>query len=220
MKIIKILSIGAVILATLAVSSPRLARADVVIGTKAWRQVTDTTNVSWNNLDVIYDTTTGELDTGTTTAGGHEFSGWTWASAEDVAAMFTESDGPGGLSITHPGTVLEDNSSWAPAFLAMFNPTWISSNFDTVWGLSRTLDTPTTVFAPRLFNENNPPLFTTDGATTSQITVDTGDRFTTIGVWLYQVPEPSLHHLLGIALVGIVGVGVVRKIKQKKVTNS
>ncbi len=34
------------------------------------------------------------------------------------------------------------------------------------------------------------------------------------------VPEPSLGLLLGISLVGLVGVGVARKIKQGKVTNA
>ncbi len=34
------------------------------------------------------------------------------------------------------------------------------------------------------------------------------------------VPEPSLGLLLGISLIGLVGVGVVRKIKQMKVANS
>ncbi len=37
---------------------------------------------------------------------------------------------------------------------------------------------------------------------------------------LLPVPEPSLGLLLGISLVGLVGVGAVRKIKQKKVANS
>ncbi len=42
----------------------------------------------------------------------------------------------------------------------------------------------------------------------------------TEGVWLYRstesVPEPSFELLLGISLIGLVGAGTVRKIKQKK----
>ncbi len=54
---------------------------------------------------------------------------------------------------------------------------------------------------------------------------DTSTAYSRYGVWLYQpteaaVPEPSLGLLLGISLVGLVGVGAVRKIKQKKIANS
>ncbi len=46
-----------------------------------------------------------------------------------------------------------------------------------------------------------------------------------LGVWLYRptiasVPEPSIGLLLGISLIGLVGVGAVRKIKKRKVANS
>ncbi len=36
----------------------------------------------------------------------------------------------------------------------------------------------------------------------------------------HQVPEPSLGLLLGMSLIGLVGVGTVRKIKQKKIANT
>ena len=34
----------------------------VIIGDKDWRQVTGTTNYSWNDFDTIFDTTTGSCD--------------------------------------------------------------------------------------------------------------------------------------------------------------
>ncbi len=40
------------------------------------------------------------------------------------------------------------------------------------------------------------------------------------GIQIVAVPEPSLGLLLGISLIGLVGVGAVRKIKQRKVANS
>ncbi len=48
-------------------------------------------------------------------------------------------------------------------------------------------------------------------------TVNNHDNFFGQGIWAYKssVPEPSLGLLLGISLIGLVGVGAVRRIRQK-----
>ena len=61
--------------------------AGTVIDGKEWRLLTDTTGVSYSQLDWIYDTTTGQLDTVTSTIGSIDFSGWTWASGSEVRSM-------------------------------------------------------------------------------------------------------------------------------------
>lgn len=71
----------------LLVSIVLTAQATTVID-KEWRQLSDTGfNFTFNELDTIYDTSTGLLDTGTTSLKGVDFSGWTWASQTDATEL-------------------------------------------------------------------------------------------------------------------------------------
>ncbi len=61
----------------------------VTVGERDWRQLNETTSKSYNQLDTIFDTTTGQLDTNITAIGEVNFEGWTWASITDVAEMYS-----------------------------------------------------------------------------------------------------------------------------------
>ncbi len=210
---------SAVILATFFVFSPTSSGAFVTIGDKNWRQVTETTNVSWEDLDVIYDTSDGTLDNGTS-AGGYDFTGWTWASATEVAQLFTDANPT--LSITYNQEVYQADSAWAPNFLSLFDATVTNPSInERVWGMSRTVGV-TVVNTPGIIDRFSTAL--EDRAHTN-VWNPKDSKWTGRGVWLYQaaaVPEPDATTLIGISIIGIVGVGVVsrfRRSAENKVTS-
>ncbi len=203
---------AAVILATIAMFIPTRTMADVTIGDKTWRQLTETTNVNWNDLNVIYDTTDGKLDAGTM-AGGHDFTGWTWASETDVAEMFTASHAT--LSIGIQESVYEEDSAWAPNIFTNFTPTnpgvdnWLG-------GITRSVSQfeSDKVWMPYIVDFGT-GLDLAETDIVGNKTSTSGAR----GAWLYKsasVPEPGFTTLLGIALVGLVAVGVVGKFKKRR----
>ncbi len=110
----------------------------VMIDGKDWRQLTDTTMISWNELDDIYDNTTGNLEPGPTSIGAVEFAGWTWASSEEVGSMFSTLTG-----LTIDGAtyeqVIETGSSWAPEMFSLITPSTPTAApfIDGTWGATR-----------------------------------------------------------------------------------
>lgn len=87
--------------------------ADIVLAdSKEWAQADLFKNLSWNQINAVCPggaCGNGELN-------GHSMSGWTWASVDDVDALFNF------YGVSPPlvgfGDVSEPNSLWAPAFFS------------------------------------------------------------------------------------------------------
>ncbi len=212
MMSVVVILVTAVILTTSRVSADPTAA--LPIDGVTWAQPASVKNISYTELDAIFDTGTGLLDTSSATAGGHDFTGWAWASVSDIQTLL-DSEPHEPVSVTIGGTKEEVNSDWAPHFLTHFTTT---SSLQ-VWGVTRTVKGNGFVY---------------EGKVTDVLAIDEkdeaslfpailqGQAFRSMGVWLYAneasqaVPEPSLGLLLGISLIGLVGVGAIRKLKQKK----
>ena len=83
---------------------------------KIWAQVDLFTNLSWNQINAVCPNgiCAGILK-------GHDMTGWTWASVEDLNALFNHYLGANVLG-PGPDHHMEDpDSEWAPAF---FNDGW------------------------------------------------------------------------------------------------
>lgn len=180
----------------------------VTIGDKDWRQLSETINLSYIDLDVIYDTATGQLDTGATSVGGVDFAGWTWASMDDVKDLFIELTG-------YPfdgGRVgyREAGSTWAPAFFELFDPL-----FDgTVDGhrvhvaTGKTRSTTDGIVINGIVQNHFPDDVQDLVSVGSYSGFDSSSRWN--GVWVYKdlsnVPEPATMILFGIGLLGLAGM--------------
>jgi hypothetical protein len=73
----------------------------VIIGDKDWRQVTDTTNNSWDDFDAVFDIATGQYDGAGLLlggVGGVDVSAYTWADNSEVNDLFISYLGGTGLA--------------------------------------------------------------------------------------------------------------------------
>lgn len=103
----------------------------ITVDGREWRQVTETTNLSWTQIATVCDRWTGACSG---SLGGIDFDGWVWAGVSDIGDMFRALTG---YPVSDPGTVYRHGSSWAPAFFALFDPTYHSPEVVAVTGLSR-----------------------------------------------------------------------------------
>ena len=102
----------------------------VEIGDKDWRQLTDTVGITYDELASIYDVSTGRLlDESRHMIGDVDFSGWTWAAAQDVYAMYAIITGKPLESYDY---YYEENPPWLfPFFNTLFEYT-DQTNLETV----------------------------------------------------------------------------------------
>jgi hypothetical protein len=100
-------------------------RKDILkIGSKEWLQTDLFTNLSWNDIAVVCSSRTGACDG---ILKGYEMAGWTWASVEEIKALFNYYIG----SEEHLPDVYESESiesTWAEAF---YNDGWIATDYVT-----------------------------------------------------------------------------------------
>ncbi len=206
-KILKICVALILVGPTLAIAAP------VNVGGSEWMQVTDTAGFSWDDISAVCDPATGTCSS-KLLSGTVNLSGWTWASAEEVGALFS-------MLTPHPGGITdysETGSAWAPAFLSMFSPTLDGSVQNFVIGWSRTLFVPgiSFAYAPVVQDLLDPadldradvgPIF--DGSVPDPL----------VGGWFYRatsppanVPEPSTIVLLGLSLA-VLGFSRRRKVR-------
>lgn len=204
-----------VVLSLLAVVSADTMAVTVIDG-KEWRLLTDTTGVSYSQLDSIYDTGTGQLDTGTSTIGSTDFSGWTWASGSEVRSMLYLLTG---ASLTAGISSADVMQSSIDAYFSSFGITHTElGNFYFSAGIVRdetdlANNSVTGIYA----YDNFDPAFTDFVANFSGYSSleNSSDR----GVYLYKlsvVPLPAALPLFGSALAGLGLLGWRRRVLARR----
>ena len=179
--------------------------ANVIVGDKEWRQLTDTVGVSYAQVASICDVQcSGTL---TNLAGETiDFTGWNWASGSEVLEMTQSFGVPNGIGGT---SLREINSAWAPALLSVFEFTdqgfFPSGNAERLRGYRRTtangLDTEFLALVVDTTSSTGEDLLNwTNGQRLFNPPVDN------IGVWLYKdiasVPLPAAFWVFASALAG------------------
>jgi len=177
---------------------------------KEWRQVTDTATFSFNEVATVCSTTTGACSGSlSNTSRTVDFTGWIWASTQELQNLFAEFSG------TTSTYFAEINSSWAPAIIDIdgaagpdsgaFFSTFNYTSHQKLDGFTRTFRSDLTTLAyfgdildavdptsydyQRIYNKNR------------------DDKSTAFGFFLYKttnIPEPNTVFLLSLGLLGLV----------------
>jgi len=107
----------------------------ITVDGKKWAQVDLFTSLSWVDINAVCP---GRIRNGL--LNGYDMTGWTWASVDDVNALFNYYIGSPQLG-TGPDLYSQLNSQWAPAFFgAGFRITdYEDVTNDAVWGWTRSL---------------------------------------------------------------------------------
>ncbi len=176
----------------------------VVVGDNEWRQLTETTGFSWNEIATVCDPDSGACNG---VLGEVDFSSWTWASTYDVLDNLLSPLTP--LTYSY-GTFDHESgeTAWATEFTTLFNPTLGNSSFAGVIGALRTtIDHGSYVAGQNAYlydyfdNSNTRDRVSTYGWSL----FDYATEFR--GVWLYRtatpVAEPPVLLLIGIGLLSL-----------------
>jgi hypothetical protein len=151
----------------------------VFAGGREWAQVDLFTDLSWEEIKAVCPAglCNGKLN-------GFDMTGWTWASVEDMNALFNDYIGDNVLG-PGPSQHFQSSSAWEPAFFEDgWRPTnYISSTRDTT-GLTREMLDETR--AAGAFIANDDDMF--DGAITSTA-LSPIRALSTVGAWFYRSPE-------------------------------
>ena len=175
--------------------------ASVNVAGKEWRQVSETLGYSWTQIAGVCPAG-GGVCTGSLV--GADFTGWTWATIEEVGNLLFpvyNPSFPGGISAhTQAG------SPWAPAFLTDFYATDTTHGYDYVFGWTATPADGTGSYAANVTNWSNGGLF--DEMKTNIVRLNQMSD-PTLGAWLYHpIPLPPALPLMGLAMAGL---GFTRK---------
>ena len=200
----------------------------VQIGDKNWRQLTETTNLSFNDVSTVCSAISGDCHG---SINGIDIEGWSWANIAEVREMFgiLFSSINGHVFTESNFSYSQKNSLWAPALIdldgtgpdtGIFQATDVDRpnfNYSRVNGITRTSGQyPGGSFYVRgaTILDRQPGDY--DDAHT-KIGTDLDRRNQYFGVWMYQalapIPEPETYAMM-LAGLGLLGV-IARRRKQK-----
>ena len=183
----------------------------VTIDGQHWAQPDDFTLLTWNDINAVCPggVCSGSLISGSTT---FEMDGWTFASVNDVNALFNVFIGdsasvPTGFPLVGPSFLSEIDSTWAPQFLTMFNPTRVNNDSRSVAGWTTTFRADPAGDSYRLGAIVNAPDLSSDIANTAASAFPTAST-SGIGAWFFRtdpttVPIPGTLILIALGLVGL-----------------
>ena len=218
-KILGLLAMG-------LLAGPMVAQsASVIVGGKEWQQPNDTSGSTWDDTAAICDPTTGVCS--------GAFSGWTWASNNDIQALFEKLIRPGTTQFPTPTSDYDELSSLdiarAVSLPDYFEVTYHAFEFEFVRGWSRTLAVPHVpggppgkAYSPYLqhYFGSEPSNQCTIGSTVTQcpdrgVLSEQRDTDTMIGggIWLYRPAPPAV--LLELLHSAVIGVGPGRSLANK-----
>jgi hypothetical protein len=191
--------------------SARAYHAPVSVNGLAWLQPIDFINSSWNEIADVCDPITG-LCTGS--LGGNMLNGWTWASVEDLNALFNSFIGRDELGPSSPDSYFEVGSTWAPSFLGVFECTYCEidgseSSFG-VYGTIRDSFDAGRGYSAVMTDNSNASASAGDFTSTSGIYFKNGS-VDTRGAWFFQeasspptdVSSPTTVPLLALGLLSL-----------------
>ncbi len=197
------------------VSAALVTATDVNFGTDSLTRDT-VTGLDW--LDITYTTGRTYVDIAGKFEVGEEFDGYSYATISQVIALVNDNtDFTPDAAASGTGTTDTSGGDVLSALVGLLGPTFTNATSTRVFGLTALLGTGKSRIIG-LINNYSSADRVWNGTEIDQ--TDSPDQWTGSYLVKASVPEPSLAILLGVSLIGLVGVGAVRKIKQKKVANS
>ncbi len=197
----------------------------VVINGKDWRQLTETTGFSFNNVS---NSTTGTCDVNTGlcngSLGGVDFTGWTWATNEEVGGLFNYIVGTTAVDFTISGgdSYREYASEWADRAVdsdgiggldtGLFLPTIVDNGeVGRVLGITRSESTydQNNAFMPGIYDAYRDGWEDQIATTTHGWKSISSDNK---GLWMYR--EVPVSAPLALMLIGLAGIGFSRRLQK------
>jgi len=181
----------------------------VIVAGKDWRQVTDTVRISWNQMDSIYDTNTGLLDTEVSTISSGtgevvDFAGYSWANATEVTLMLSTLSPD--MTPNAQGTAFGLATTWAPELTQLFSPTRITDASNAVIGITRDISAISNLVVTANIEDcipNNCLDIADYNVVHNTVALDD------VGQWVYTtttvVPVPAAAYLMATGLLGLIG---------------
>jgi len=162
----------------------------VEVNGKLWAQPGLFSEISWNDIEAVCPNPTG-LCTGD--LNGIDLNGWTWASVDDVTALFNYYIGSDVLGPA-PVSYFEYDSEWAPAF---FSDGWArtnmheSSRLKVVEGWLRSLHDDQNAYHAQILYITGPAFDTVDSRNADHVRIvedEIAHIFDDRGAWFYRTP--------------------------------